>query len=76
MESEPSRHRGNAMASTTEWLNLEDIAEELGVPLRTLYAQRSRGVGPRGYRLGKHVRVKRRDLDAWLEQRADPAPAA
>jgi len=64
------------MASATEWLSLEDIAEELGVPLRTLYAQRSRGVGPRGYRLGKHVRVKRRDLDAWLEQRADPAPAA
>ncbi len=59
-----------------EWLSLEDISEELGVPLRTLYAQRSRGIGPRGYKLGKHVRVRRADLDAWLEQHADPAPAA
>jgi len=64
------------MTSTDEWLSLQQIADELGVPLRTLYGQRSQGIGPRGYRLGKHVRVKRVDLDAWLAQHADPAPAA
>jgi len=60
----------------TEWLSLEEIADELGVPLRTLYAQRSRGIGPRGYKVGKHVRVRRSDFESWLEQHADPAPAA
>ncbi|MBA2550041.1 MAG: helix-turn-helix domain-containing protein [Nocardioidaceae bacterium] len=64
------------MTSATEWLSLEDIAAELDVPLRTLYAQRSRGIGPRGYKLGKHVRVKRADFEAWLESHADPTPAA
>jgi excisionase family DNA binding protein len=54
-----------------EWLSLQQIAEELEVPLRTLYAQRSNGGGVKGYRIGKHVRVKRSDLNAWLEQQAD-----
>jgi len=58
---------------SVEWLSLEQIAEELGIPLRTLYAQRSRGIGPHGHRIGKHVRVRRSDLDAWLESHADPA---
>lgn len=59
-----------------EWLGLDQIADELGVPLRTMYAQRSKGIGPRGYKIGRHVRVRRSDLDAWLDQRADPQPAA
>lgn len=60
-----------------EWLTLDEIAGELGVPVRTVYAWRTKGLAPRGYRIGKHVRVKRTDLDAWLEQQADqPQPAA
>lgn len=57
-----------------EWLSLERISEELNVPVRTIYAWRSQGVGPRGYRVGRHVRVKRSDLNAWLEQHADAEP--
>lgn len=59
--------------AATEWLSLEQIASELGIPLRTLYNRRSQGDGPRGYRIGKHVRVKRSDLDAWLEAQSDSA---
>lgn len=55
----------------TEWLSLEQIAEELGIPLRTLYNRRSQGDGPHGYRIGRHVRVKRADLDAWVESQSD-----
>ncbi len=61
---------------TDEWLSLEGIAKELGIPLRTLYAQRSRGIGPRGYKIGKHVRVRRSDLLAWLEAQADAPRSA
>jgi excisionase family DNA binding protein len=56
---------------TDEWLSLEQIADELQVPLRTLYAQRSKGGGVPGYRIGKHVRVRRSELDAWLKRQAD-----
>lgn len=59
-----------------EWLSLEEIAEEINIPLRTLYARRSNGTGPRGYRIGKHVRVRRSDLAAWLESQADAPTAA
>ncbi|CAN5691154.1 hypothetical protein BH24ACT13_BH24ACT13_15760 [soil metagenome] len=61
---------------TEEWLSLAEIAAELNVPLRSLYAHRSRGTGPRGHRIGKHVRVRRADLLDWLEQQADTKPAA
>jgi excisionase family DNA binding protein len=54
-----------------EWLSLQQISDELGVPLRTLYAQRCKGEGVPGYRIGKHVRVRRSDLNAWLERQAD-----
>ena len=63
-------------ATATDWLTLESIAEELGVPLRTVYAWRVRGQGPRGYRFGRHVRVKRADFEEWQAGHADPAPAA
>ena len=54
-----------------EWLTLDEIADELGVPVRTVYAWRTKGLAPRGYKIGKHVRVKRADLDIWLEAQVD-----
>lgn len=57
-------------------LTLPEVADYIGVPLQTLYAWRSRGDGPRGIRVGKHVRVRRDELERWLELHADPRPAA
>lgn len=63
--------------SGQQWLSPEDLADELGIPVRSVYAWRSRGAGPRGHKIGRHVRYRRADVDAWLEQHADPArPAA
>lgn len=62
----------NGLALTTdEWLSLEDIAEELAVPVRSVYSWRSQGVAPKGYKIGKHVRVRRSDFHDWLERRAN-----
>lgn len=61
---------------STDWTGIEALAEELGVPVRTIYAWRSRGLGPRGYKIGKHVRFRRADVEAWLERQADPAGTA
>lgn len=43
------------------------IAEYLGVPLGTVYQWSSRGGGPRMSRVGRHLRAKWEDLDAYLD---------
>lgn len=64
------------MAAKTEFLSPDDLAEELRVPVRTIYAWRYRGEGPRGIKIGRHVRYRRDDVEAWLAAQADPEPAA
>lgn len=63
---------------TDRLLTLPEVATALRVPISTLYQWRSRGDGPRGIRVGRHVRVRAADLDRWVEQHADPErrPAA
>jgi excisionase family DNA binding protein len=56
--------------------SLKDVADYLHVPERTVYAWRATSKGPRGFRVGKYVRYKASDVEAWLERQADPAPAA
>jgi excisionase family DNA binding protein len=59
--------------STTgdEWVEPEQLSAELRLPLRTLYQWRSRGVGPPGYKIGRHVRYRRSDVERWLVTRRD-----
>ena len=52
-------------------LSLADLSEMLGVPIHTLYRWRQHGEGPKGYRVGRHVRYRRAAVEAWLEGRAD-----
>jgi excisionase family DNA binding protein len=52
-------------------MSLIDVSETLGIPVHTLYRWRCKGDGPAGYRVGRHVRYRREEVDAWLEQRAD-----
>ena len=60
-----------------QWLGIAELAQEIGVPIRTVYAWRHKGYGPRGAVFGRHVRFRRADVEAWIEQRYDqPAPAA
>jgi len=66
----------NDSKNVTRLLTAAELASELAVPLCTIYAWRSAGKGPRGVRVGKHLRYRRSDVDAWLEKQADPIPAA
>ena len=52
-------------------LGPEEVAAFLGVPLRTIYRWRSRHEGPRGYRVGRHVRYRFDDVERWLADRSD-----
>jgi excisionase family DNA binding protein len=48
----------------------EQVAEHLGVPVKTLYQWRWLGVGPRGVRVGRHLRYRWSDVDRWLDEQA------
>lgn len=45
----------------------KEIAEYLGVPIGTVYQWSSRGGGPRMSRVGRHLRARWEDLDAYLD---------
>lgn len=51
------------------WLTMSEIAEDLRVPTKSIYAYCRRGEGPTTYRFGRHIRVKRVDYLAWEESR-------
>jgi excisionase family DNA binding protein len=51
-----------------------EVAEYLGVPVQTLYVWRTASKGPRGIKVGKHIRYRWADVDAWLDQHADQPP--
>lgn len=42
-----------------------DVATYLGVPVKTVYAWRSRGRGPKGFRIGKHLRWRVATVFEW-----------
>ena len=57
-------------------LDIRELSSYLGVPVSTIYDWRSRGVGPRAYRFGKHLKFAVTDVTEWIEAQRDPAPAA
>jgi excisionase family DNA binding protein len=55
-------------------LTLSQLAAQLGVTVQTLYDLRSQGRGPRGFRVGRELRFRVGEVDAWLaEMEADDA---
>ncbi len=48
-------------------LSPKDLAGYLGVPLATVYRWRSHHDGPRGIRVGRHVRYRFTDVERWLD---------
>ena len=53
--------------SDTDWLGPKDIAAELDIPIGTVYGWNSKGTGPRAAKIGRHVRYRRVDVEAWIE---------
>ena len=47
-------------------LTLSELAAHLSVSVQTLYDLRSKGRGPRGFRVGRELRFRRSEVDAWL----------
>ncbi|MEU9656733.1 helix-turn-helix transcriptional regulator [Streptomyces chartreusis] len=45
----------------------QDVAEYCGVPLNTVYRWSSRGGGPKFIKVGKRLRARWDDVEAWLD---------
>ena len=54
------------MISADRLWTIQDVAHYLGVPVQTLYQWRSRGYGPKGVRIGRHVRYRADDVRSWV----------
>ncbi len=57
------------MTSLDRLLTVQDLADYLDVPVATIYAWRYRRQGPQGFRVGKHLRFRRSDVERWIEDR-------
>ncbi|TYL51667.1 helix-turn-helix domain-containing protein [Nocardioides sp. BGMRC 2183] len=48
--------------------SLKELAELLGVGIQTLYDLRSQDRGPVGFRVGRHLRFRHSEIEAWLHR--------
>lgn len=48
------------------WMSPEEVAAEYGLPVATIYSWRSKGYGPRGAKVGRHVRYSRAEVERWI----------
>jgi excisionase family DNA binding protein len=50
-----------------------DLADLLGVPVETVYQWRRKRTGPRGFRVGRHVRYDPEDVQTWVASQIEEA---
>ena len=43
-----------------------EVAAYLGVPVKTLYQWKYRGIGPNVHKVGRHLRYRWSEVDAWV----------
>ena len=55
-------------------LGVPELSTYLGVPVSTIYDWRTRGLGPRSYRFGNHLKFSVADVAEWIESQRDSAP--
>ena len=61
------------MESLEPLLTVQELATYLGVPVATIYGWRYRREGPTGFRIGRHLRFRRSDVEDWITQQHRPA---
>ncbi len=61
---------GVAPQTPQHLMSTEEVAAYLRVPVTAIYAWRTKHVGPKAARVGRHLRWRRADVDAWLEEQS------
>lgn len=62
---------GNSADSGKPLLTAKELATYLEVPVKTLYAWRYRRKGPPGFRVGRHLRYRRSDVQEWIQRKLE-----
>ena len=68
-DAELGRHKLESQRILT-MVSPSELAALLDVPVTTLYRWRSQHEGPTGIRIGRHVRYRLEDVQAWLDAKA------
>ncbi len=55
-----------------KYMNLSEVASELGMPLRTVYYLNQQGKGPKCHKVGRTFLIAREDFDAWIDEQKQP----
>lgn len=64
-----------ALSGLEPLISVDELSEYLGIPVRTIYDWRLTGHGPRGLRVGRHLKFAVSDVAAWVDaQREASAP--
>lgn len=61
---------------TERLISVPELAEEFDVPVATIYQWQYRRTGPRSIRVGRYLRFRRSDIEAWLDSRVTDGSAA
>lgn len=67
---QPRSATSSSIAEDRLW-TVDDVSYYLCVPVQTLYWWRVEGLGPRGMRLGRHLRYRPEDVKAWAALQAE-----
>lgn len=65
MEPSEARHQLQPLG---QLLSVDELADYLSIPVATLYTWRHRNEGPPGFRVGRHLRYRRDDVEDWIRQ--------
>lgn len=52
-------------------LSISELAARLGVPIQTIYDLRHHGRGPHGFRIGRELKFRTSEVEAWLRRLED-----
>lgn len=51
-------------------MDIQEVADYLQIPKTTLYVWRSQGIGPKAFKVGRHLRYRLTDIELWLQEQA------
>lgn len=60
--------KSQVLAIVEDVLSLSELCAQLQVSTQTIYDLRSQGRGPRGFRVGRELRFRVSEIDAWLSR--------
>lgn len=56
-----------------EYLSPQELSELLGIPLGTIYQWNYRDSGPPRIKVGRHIRYRRSEVEAWADSNRQKA---